>query len=133
MQERIEQRQAQIRDRQQSQQPTGRPSARADSGAQSQATADIQAALRRSAEASALDQVSIQQQMQEAPTKAGDARKPATIARRKGVGREVRDLLRGRSRASRTGPSLPVLFAVSEVLAKPVSMRDSEEGGGVTL
>ena len=101
-------------------------------------TINIQQAMRESAPA-ALDQASIAQQLQQLKSD-GAAPKPAERSvhsreRRESpaLGREVHSLLRGARTRDPSKPSLAALYAVSEVLAPPVALRDQKGDGGVIL
>ncbi len=148
MQERLQQRQEELRARQESLQQrrqqqanrptTGQPTAQPQRGGAPSVRApeveQIKAALARSAQAAALDQATIQQQMREAPVSSTRPAGTAVTQRRpSNLGAEVRSLLRGAQARQTDRPSLAALLAVSEVLSKPVSMRDSDGEGGVTL
>ncbi|MFI4854937.1 MAG: hypothetical protein ACIAQF_08180 [Phycisphaerales bacterium JB065] len=148
MQERLQQRQQELRKRQEAlqqrrQQQQSRPSTnqpftqppRPQSQSSRKPDADqIKAALARSAQTAALNQATIQQHLRTSPTpSAQQTNQPRERKRRNNVGGEVRDLLLGSPPGSSNRPSLSALLAVSEVLSKPVSMRDSDDGGGITL
>ena len=147
MQERLQKRQQELRKRQealqqrrqqqqQSRPSTGRPfeqASRPQSQSSRKPDADqIKAALAQSAQTAAIDQATIQQHLRAAPSS-----EPAKQARAKNrqndVGKQVRDLLHGSPAGSSSRPSLAALLAVNEVLSKPVSMRDSDGGGGIVL
>lgn len=96
---------------------------------------NIQQAMRESAP-EALDQASIAQQLKSAGPEAPPAKRSVHSRERPelhALGREVQGLLRGAKRRDPSKPSLAALYAISEVLAPPVSMRDQKGDGGVVL
>lgn len=91
-------------------------------------TVDIQTVLRQTASAGP-EQIgqgqSIAEQLSAAPvTQESIARPDARGTVRRGVAGEVRSVLRGATMDGKKGPKLATLLAVTEILNKPVSMRD---------
>ncbi len=72
---------------------------------------------------------SISQQLSDAPISDANVARSARSEPRTGVSAEVRSLLRGSTRKDGSGPKLATLIAINEVLAKPVSIRESSESG----
>lgn len=97
---------------------------------------DIRSAMRQAEQSAAVPVLkgqSISEQLSAAPVSEKKVAPSAAADKRKGVSTEIRSLLRASTRRDGSGPQLATLMALNEVLAKPVSMRDRDNGGGVPL